>query len=268
MLFVALIPACAIVVALGLLAWMKPGSAAARRAARIGGAGLLLLSLAAWVARWLAVGHMPLFGTYESSLSLALALIAVATLTRRDGPVVAGSALLAGALLVHGFRFDPAGYALTISERSIFVDIHALFAWLAFGVLGLNAVLGALEIAGAARGTAGAGPWLARSLHWGFALHSAMMASGSFYKFLLFGTPWSFDPVETLGLLAWLAYGTLLHMHLFAGWEGRRLAGWCLFTFVLLVVSYRGIVYFPAWSTYHIFDMDLRIHLTGKELLQ
>ena len=92
-----------------------------------------------------------------------------------------------------------------------------------------------------------------------------MLASGSFYKFLLFGTAWTFDPIEILGFVAWVAYGTLLHMVLFAGWDGRRLAAWCFGLFFILVVSYRGIVYFPAWSTYHIFDMDLRIHLTGDE---
>ena len=91
-----------------------------------------------------------------------------------------------------------------------------------------------------------------------------MMASGSFYKFLLFGRAWSFDPIETLGLVAWVAYGGLLHMHVFAGWEGRRLAAWSFALFVILVVSYRGIVYFPSWSTYHIFDMDLRMHLDGS----
>jgi ABC-type transport system involved in cytochrome c biogenesis permease subunit len=92
-----------------------------------------------------------------------------------------------------------------------------------------------------------------------------MLASGSFYKFLLFGRAWSFDPVETLGLVAWVSYGTLLHLYLFSGWEGRRLAAWCLALFVLLTVTYRGIVYFPSWSTYHIFDMDLRLHVVGAE---
>ncbi|NIP15989.1 MAG: hypothetical protein GWN02_07605, partial [Gemmatimonadetes bacterium] len=72
---------------------------------------------------------------------------------------------------------------------------------------------------------------------------------------------WSFDPIETLGFVAWMAYGTLLHLHLMAGWEGRRLASWCAALFVLLTVSYRAIVYFPPSSTYHIFDMDLRIHV-------
>ncbi len=101
---------------------------------------------------------------------------------------------------------------------------------------------------------------MAFTLSLGFVLHSAMLASGSLYKFLLFGRTWSFDPIETLGLVAWVAYGTLLHMQLLGGWSGRRLAGWCLALFVLLVISYRGIVYFPSWSTYHIFDVDLRFH--------
>ena len=74
---------------------------------------------------------------------------------------------------------------------------------------------------------------------------------------------WTFDPIESLGFVAWMAYGTLLHMHLFAGWDGRRLARWSLGLFVLLVISYRGIVYFPSWATYHIFDMDLRLHIVS-----
>ena len=263
-----LVPACLLVGLVGLVSWLRPQHTTLRRIVDASALVLFLLTTVAWILRWIEVGHMPLFGTYESGMSLAVAVLGMAVVLRRAGPVLPGACLVTAALLAHGLQFDPTGYALTISERSIFVDIHAIFAWLAFGMLAVNAVLGVIELIGPSRGLPGAGEWLNRSLHWGFALHSGMMASGSFYKFLLFGTAWSFDPIETLGLLAWLAYGTLLHMHLFAGWNGRRLAGWCIVLFVILVVSYRGIVYFPAWSTYHIFDMDLRIHLTGKELIQ
>ena len=64
---------------------------------------------------------------------------------------------------------------------------------------------------------------------------------------------------------AWLVYGTLLHLHRLGRWPQRRLAAWSLAAFLLLAVSYRGLVLFPSWSTYHIFDMDLRMHLTGSE---
>nr|NIP16875.1 hypothetical protein [Xanthomonadales bacterium]NIW35252.1 hypothetical protein [Gemmatimonadota bacterium]NIX11665.1 hypothetical protein [Xanthomonadales bacterium] len=164
----------------------------------------------------------------------------------------------------HGRSFDPTPYALTISERSWVVDIHAVIAWVAFGLLTANAGYAAWLIFRSAGRPASNRP-LTGTLTAGFVLHSAMLVSGSFYKFLLFGKAWSFDPIETLGFAAWVAYGTLLHMHYFAGWRGRRLARWCLTVFILLLVSYRGIVWFPAWSTYHIFDMDLRIHVTGDE---
>ena len=170
---------------------------------------------------------------------------------------------MAGLLLLHAAGYSREIYALTISERSWVVDVHALFAWAAFGALTVNAAWALYLLAAARSDDRGLHRALSFTLSLGFALHTAMMASGSLYKFLLFGRAWSFDPIETLGFVAWVAYGTLLHMHLFAGWQGRRLAAWSLGLFLLLVVSYRGIVYFPAWSSYHILDMDLRMHLMG-----
>ena len=225
--------------------------------------------LTAWIARILVAGHLPLFGTYESALSLALATMIAALIWehrgRRGIVLTPLAALTAGALMAHGRGFDPTPYALTISEASWVVDVHAVVAWAAFGVLAVNGIFALMLLFRKDGNRAVLGRWLVTSLQIGFLLHTGMLVSGSIYKFMLFGTPWSFDPVETLGLVTWLAYGTLLHLNLFAEWHGARLARWCLAIFVILVVSYRGIVYFPAWSTYHIFDMDLRLHVvTGK----
>ena len=265
----ALVAACLIAAALGFVSWWRPTSRFLLHASVGCGFAALALSIVAWGARWRLVGHLPLFGTYESSLSLAVAVLLGAGLSwsrHRDGagiwPVACGAS---AALLAHGLRFDPTSYALTISERSWVVDVHALVAWAAFAALTANAAFAVRQLFDRSFSSPEPDRRLSRSLSLGFVLHSAMMVSGSVYKFLLFGRVWSFDPVETLGFAAWIAYGTLLHMHLFAGWDGRRLAGWCLAVFALLVVSYRGIVYFPAFSTYHIFDMNLRIHLTGAE---
>jgi ABC-type transport system involved in cytochrome c biogenesis permease subunit len=257
---------------LGFAAWFRRDSQVLGRVA--GGLGLICLGLgvATWIVRWTVAGHIPLFGTYESSLSLAVAILLGGLLAMRRSsgpaglwPVVTGTT---AAIVAHGLGFDPTPYALTISERSWVVDIHAIVAWAAFGTLTVNAAFALLRVVGRSTNETRCDRALTFTLSLGFILHSGMLASGSFYKFLLFGKVWSFDPIETLGFVAWIAYGTLLHMHLFAGWKGRRLANWCLALFVLLVISYRGIVYFPAWSTYHIFDMDLRIHLTGSETLQ
>jgi len=252
----------------GFAAWFLSSRRWLGRLGELLGWVCLALGLAVWVARWRIAGHLPLFGTYESSLSLAVAVLLAALVARSRTPAPAGlwpvACGVTAALIAHGLRFDTTAFALTISERSWVVDVHAILAWAAFGALLANAALGLRRIASPSQETLPLDRTLAFTLSLGFVLHSGMMVSGSFYKFLLFGRAWSFDPIETLGFVAWVAYGTLLHMHLFAGWEGRRLAGWCIGLFLLLVVTYRGIVYFPAWSTYHIFDVDLRIHLTGS----
>lgn len=251
--------------AAGWAGWLAPGRRALRRFGDSLGWAAFAAVAAAWSGRWLEAGHLPLFGTWESALSLALAILASALLWPRAArlPLYPVAAAVAAAILLHGAAYDDTPYALTISERSWVVDVHAVIAWAAFGALTANAGFALHRLV--RRVEAADSRALEVSLSAGFLLHSAMLASGSFYKFLLFGRVWSFDPIETLGLVAWMAYGTLLHLHLLAGWEGRRLAAWCVALFALLVVSYRAIVYFPAWSTYHVFDMDLRIHVTGTE---
>jgi ABC-type uncharacterized transport system permease subunit len=230
--------------------------------------GIVLMSV--WILRFRNAGHLPIFGTYESALSLALAVMLTAavweTVGRRMVVITPLATLVAAALLAQGRKFDPTPYALTISERSWVVDIHAIVAWFAFGVLAINNYMALRLVLGRGEKKPVLNRWLVISLQLGFLLYTGMLISGSIYKFLLFGIAWSFDPIEILGLMTWLAYGTLLHLHLFADWQGRRLAGWCLGVFVLLVVSYRCIVYFPPWSSYHILDMDRRIHISAEEI--
>jgi ABC-type transport system involved in cytochrome c biogenesis permease subunit len=230
----------------------------------LGWAGALVFT---WGLRIRVAGHLPIFGTYESALSLAAAVMIVTVIWENRGRrrmlFTSLAALVAAALLAQGRRFDPTPYALTISERSWVVDLHAIVAWVAFGVLAVNNFAALRLVLGRGEEPAVLKRWLVVSLQIGFVLHTGMLISGSIYKFLLFGTAWSFDPIESLAIVAWLAYGTLLHLHLFAGWNGRRLAGWCLGVFVLLIVSYRCIVYFPPRSSYHILDMDRRLHVTS-----
>jgi len=265
----ALVGLCAAASLVGFAAWFVPRLRGMRVFGEVLGVACLALSLAVWILRWWHAGHLPLFGSFESSLSLGSAVLLVALLIRfrvRDGLAVWPVACLTTAALVaHGLGFDKTMFALTISERSWVVDVHAVLAWVAFGTLAANAGFGLRRLLRRGDGQQDEDRMLTFTLSLGFILHSAMLASGSLYKFLLFGRAWSFDPVETLGFASWLAYGTLLHLHLMGGWQGRRLARWCLGLFILLIVSYRGIVYFPPWSTYHIFDMDRRIHLTGSE---
>jgi ABC-type transport system involved in cytochrome c biogenesis permease subunit len=235
---------CALAGLVGLAGWRRPARSGLARLHELLSLACLTIALVTWVARWVVAGHLPLFGTFESSLSLSFAALLGALLIRfRTGSTVpwTAAALGAAALLLHGRA-----------------------AWAAFAALLANAGFALHRLVARDVRPGPSNRRLSRSLSVGFLLHSAMLVSGSVYEFMLFGGAWSFDPVETLGLLTWLAYGTLLHLHLFAGWEGRRLAGWCLALFAMLSVSYRCIVYFPAWSTYHVFDLDRRVHVMGS----
>ena len=268
MLTVWLMAACALTGVVGIIGWLRPASSRLRTVGEAGGLICLVLSLVVFIRRWSEAGHLPLFGTYESSLSLALAVLLSAFIlwlrSRGTGLAWPVACLVAAGLVGHGLLFDRTPYALTISERSWVVEVHSLLAWAAFGALTVNAALAAFRLL-SRRDDKKVDRRLVLSLEIGFLGHSAMLVNGSVYKFLLFGTAWSFDPIEILGMMAWLSYGTLLHMHAFAGWNGRRLAVWCLALFVLLTVTYRGIVYFPSWSSYHILDMDLRMHVTAPQ---
>lgn len=247
---------------LGVAGWRFSASSWAPRWWRASAAGAAGLGLVAWVARWREAGHLPLFGTFESALSLAAAVLLLGAWWEwRQGAgrgVSPVAALVAAGTLWHGLGYETKTYALTISERSLVVDVHAVVAWAAFAVLALNAGLAALTLWGRSERASAA---LVGTLEWGFFLHTFMLASGAVYRFLLFGRAWAFDPIETLGFVAWLAWGTLLHLHFFARWKDRRLAAWCLGLFVVVVLSYRGIVYFPASSTYHLLDVGLREHV-------
>lgn len=218
-------------------------------------------TLAVWIARWVEVEHFPLFGTYENALSTALIVTIVAALidVRKRLVVVSPAMLLVAALLLaQGVQYDAMPYGLTISERSLVVDLHAVLAWLAFAVLAAAFAI-AVRVAFSREATS-LDAQMERLLTIGFVLHTAMLISGSFYKFLLFGKVWSWDPIETMALIAWLAYGTLLHMSLLAGWSGRRFARWTIGTFAILLISYRAIIYFPSFATYHVFDIGLKLH--------
>lgn len=231
----------------GAIALLRP------RASRIAAVVLATATLGVWIARIIEAGHLPLFGTYENALSIALATTMAGVWKPRAAGV---TSLVAALVLTQGLMFDRTPYALTISERSLVVDVHAFIAWAAFGVFAVAFAL-ALRVLVARD----ANVPLQRVLTIGFVLHTAMIVSGSLYKFMLFGSVWTWDPIETMALIAWLAYGTLLHMPLLAGWSAQRLARWSLGTFAILVISYRAIIYFPSFATYHIFDLSVKLHL-------
>jgi ABC-type transport system involved in cytochrome c biogenesis permease subunit len=222
---------------------------------RAGGilAGLVLL---VWLLRFWKAQHLPMFGAYESALSLVCCsgLVMLLYSRRQQQPLLFLYPPATTLLLYHGSCYSSDIWALTISERGFWVHLHALAAFAAFAVALCLAAAAVLVLRGRQLP-------LQNLLLPFMLLYALTIISGSFYRFLLFGRAWSFDPIESMNLACFLAFTTLVHMAMTRQWPAPRTAAWSLFCLLLLILAYRLILIFPAWSSYHILDIELRSHI-------
>ena len=93
-----------------------------------------------------------------------------------------------------------------------------------------------------------------RSTVFGFITDAIMIAAGSIWAKNLWGSYWSWDPVETWSLLSWLVYGLALHLRITLGWRGRRLAWLLVFAIIGVLVSFWG-VNLVMDSSAHVFNV-------------
>lgn len=221
--------------------------------------------------RWYHAGHPPIFGTYEETLSASFAVMLFALILDREGNFARFTAALSFVTLLYGSLFDSSLKPLVISEQSLWVDFHALFAWIAYGfhALVFAAAMGILmkkeetvDAPSSASGglRAGASGWLMRKgLIYGFIGQTVFFVIGSYYSARLHGRWWTWDTVEYLFVASWLIYAVAMHGRILSGWSDKRTAAWVAAGFAALMLLYWGLVYFPH-STYHIFDTEFKIH--------
>jgi ABC-type transport system involved in cytochrome c biogenesis permease subunit len=93
-----------------------------------------------------------------------------------------------------------------------------------------------------------------RYLIFGFITDAVMIASGAIWAKNLWGNYWSWDPVETWSLVAWLIYGLAIHLRVTMGWKGRKLAWILIFAIAGVIISYFGINVVVK-SSLHIFEV-------------
>lgn len=213
------------------------------------------------LVRWVEAGHLPLFGTFENTLTASASLLLAAVLTSRRRATTgswAWAAPWALAMLLHGTRFRMEATPLTISEQSVWVDVHVFFAWIAFASLALASSMAVPRVLG--RSFWGLEPdaaddRLSHALNLGFLSLTAMILVGAWYLYLLFAQFWRWDIVGTLCFLAWLGYGMVIHARLFYRLSGRGLAAAVLAVLPLLLLGFWIWSVFPG--TYHYFDVPL-----------
>lgn len=230
------------------------GRNAARAAAFVGVAGL--------VVRAVASGHLPLFGTFENTWTAATAIllfVSVAPLINRlFAPMWRWMSPWPVVLMIYGTGFRSEPVALTISEQSVLVDVHVLFAWIAFVCLLGATTLSFLRVARRLPASAAADD--AERLHdrlmlLGYLAFTAMLSIGALYLWVLFATLWRWEIVGSLSLLAWLLYGLLIHGRLFYRWRGPWYDAGVLAVLPVLLLAFWVWSVFPG--TYHYFDIPL-----------
>ncbi len=213
----------------------------------------LICHTAVGVVRWIAGGHPPVTDTYELNLTGTWFTILIFLMFKK-----LGKADQAIALLVVPVTFVLLGYGvMEYTEvtpmgpafQSPWLIVHVIFAWLAFGsyaiATGASAIqlkkikdpdwkpnlpnADALDISSY------------RFIVLGFINHSIMLVSGAIWAKKLWGHYWSWDPLETWSLIAFLYYAFCLHARSFFGWKGKRAAWLTLLGLVILIVSFWGV---------------------------
>ncbi|GAB4265756.1 MAG: c-type cytochrome biogenesis protein CcsB [Thermoleophilia bacterium] len=215
----------------------------------------LVAHTAAVAARWTLAGHLPVGNRYELNLSgtwLAVLLV---------GGVIAKvprlRALLSGALapvvlaLGLGITSERGLGPLSPAYDSFWLVVHVIFAFLAFGCFALAfsaAVFYLLEDGGVRHRFSERLPALReldlfgyRMVAAGFVFEAVMIMTGAIWANDLWGSYWSWDPVEVWSLVSLLVYALYLHLRAFRGWAGRRSALLAVAGLVFVFLSFWGV---------------------------
>jgi cytochrome c-type biogenesis protein CcsB len=177
-------------------------------------------------------------------------------------PLLAAGALPLGLLIMAvGAMSDTQAQPMVASLQSFWLYIHIFFAWLAYGAYTVACGAGMLYLVRSRRNRprpsdedlARLDELMFRSTVFGFITDAIMIAAGSIWAKDLWGSYWSWDPVETWSLLSWLIYGLALHLRITLGWRGRRLAWVLVFAIIGVLVSFWG-VNLVMESSAHVFN--------------
>lgn len=214
----------------------------------------------AFAMRWSATGHVPTIGTYENVLAGALFMIALAlVMFRKPQRRVGLWGTLPFIILMMGVAAasDTSPRPFVASLRSFWLYVHIFFAWLAYAAFTGAAGVGTAYLLKSKRGKQAdhLNELMFRLTAFGLVTDAVMIASGSIWAKSLWGSYWSWDPVETWSLISFLLYGLILHLKVTLGWKGRRLAWLLILSLVTVLISFWG-VNFVMQKTLHVFTVD------------
>lgn len=206
-------------------------------------------ALVAW--RWVQTGHVPTIGNFENALFGSWFVVAMALWAawrERFALLSAATLPLALLILAGGALSDSSPSPLVASLDSSWLYIHIFFAWLAYGAYTVACGAGLVYLSRTRAGREAPAAELSRldelmfrSAAFGFVTDAIMIAAGAIWAKDLWGSYWSWDPVETWSLLSFTIYGLVLHLRTTLGWRGRRIAWLLVLAIVSVLISFWGV---------------------------
>ncbi len=212
-----------------------------------------ILNTAVIVVRWAATGHPPLMGDYESALArswvILLFFMGLQIRFRSLRPI--GAAIMPFIVLMLGYGVfrSPVLQPLSPPFRSPWLILHISFAWLAYASFAIAAGLALLFLMKTRQGNKN--PFYERLplpgvmdelgyrfIAFGFITATIMIAAGAIWANNLWGSYWSWDPIQTWAFITWLVYGIYLHLRVIHGWRQKRAAWLSISAMITVIVSF------------------------------
>ncbi len=214
------------------------------------------------VARWIIAKHAPFVSSFETIYSAAwlaaFTFLIIQLFFKKIESI--GSIVLplifltVGLAYINSMEIEPAVPA----TRSPWLIIHALFAELAFGCVLVAVAASIIYLVKERRGEV-TGSFVDRFpeisildqanyklMAIGFICLAIMIVSGAIWADLLWGSYWSWDPVETWSLITWLIFGLYLHLRTTYNWKGKKAAYFTIVSFVFVVIAIWGVPTFTS----------------------
>lgn len=210
-------------------------------------------------SRFYATGHLPWSGHYEYALMGGWFIIAgtlfVGWQNKQLQGLAVGTVPLVLIMLGYGYMQNPGLTPMAASLKTVWLYIHVYFAWLSFGAYSLAMAAGVLYVL-KSRSEAREVPnpaydrfpslvrldeLIFRYIVFGFITDSIMISAGAIWAKDLWGSYWSWDPVETWSLISWITYGITIHLRVTFGWREKRLAWMAIFALSSVIICFFGV---------------------------
>ena len=227
-------------------------------------AGLLLHSVSI-AMRWIETQHGPYINMYEVLSQVVWFCVAMFLLVQNkyEKLKITGFVVMPVSFLIMGIgsTFSRDIQMIPASLLSFWLLPHAGFATLAFGSILIAtgiAILYILKERSENQKKDSHSPdayyerfpplkamdeLMYRFVGSGLIFLTIMIATGGIWANQTWGRYWGWDPIETWSLISWFMYAVCMHLRMNAGWSGKKLAWFIIFSLFVLAFSLFGVGY-------------------------